>query len=531
MLQQMNISQFMPHGHCYLWRTDILIMHVLGNLLTSLSYFSIPLVLWIFWKNTRHNNSRLTWIIICFAAFIFLCGITHAFSIYTTWVPHYFLEGILKSLTAIVSLVTAILSWYLLPELLKIPSSSELIGLNKELNALNASLEHKVKQATESWTQTNRSLQREADERVQAMAKLTYMREATNDGWFVFNLKENKFEFSSRFMTQMERPYDGRENGILYFESILQPKSRVLFRELLGDLKQSPHSELQEIQVSLKDFKGKLRYFILKAKVDKSNSGEIDIVYGSLIDNSTDQKYKTKLKKLNSALEGRNQELGQFINVASHDLKSPLRAISNLSEWIAEDKDSNLSEQSRQDFEEIQKRSIRMQNLLDGLLEYSRIGRSEHKLERVDLNLVVSSCIEVAEIPELFKIHVKTLPTIQSYPVPVEMAVRNIIQNAVNHRLKDSGQLWIESELDSQNEFYKILFKDDGKGVAKKDQERIFQMFKTGSDKSVNSASTGVGLALVQRAMLQCGGAVLVESKGTRQGACFILKLPIRLDP
>lgn len=112
-----------PHGHCFLWRPELVWLHVISDSLIALSYYSIPTVLGVLvWKR---RDTPFHWIFILFAAFIFFCGTSHVFSVITVWKPIYGFEGIIKLITALVSLITAILLFKALPELLVLPGLKE----------------------------------------------------------------------------------------------------------------------------------------------------------------------------------------------------------------------------------------------------------------------------------------------------------------------------------------------------------------------------------------------------------------------
>lgn len=116
----LNNPRFMPHGHCYLWRPDILWTHILSDVTIALSYFAIPVVLILFLKQ-RRQELIYTDLLVLFSAFIFLCGMTHLSAIYVTWYPAYELQGWLKAATALVSLATAIALIPRLPMLITLP--------------------------------------------------------------------------------------------------------------------------------------------------------------------------------------------------------------------------------------------------------------------------------------------------------------------------------------------------------------------------------------------------------------------------
>lgn len=123
---------FMPHGHCYLWSPDVLWTHVISDLVIFCSYYSIPIA--IIYLIIKRRDLPFNWIFWLFGLFIILCGTTHLMDVWTTWNATYRLEGILKAMTALVSLITAIVVWPLIPKALAIPSKKELEESNKELN-------------------------------------------------------------------------------------------------------------------------------------------------------------------------------------------------------------------------------------------------------------------------------------------------------------------------------------------------------------------------------------------------------------
>ncbi len=97
----------MPHGHCYLWRPDILWLHIISDVIIATAYFVIPIGLFIIFRSLKDNSAR--WSFVMFGLFIVFCGLTHLFSIVTIWKPYYLAEGILKAATAAISIATAFL--------------------------------------------------------------------------------------------------------------------------------------------------------------------------------------------------------------------------------------------------------------------------------------------------------------------------------------------------------------------------------------------------------------------------------------
>ena len=120
----LDSSTLSPHGICLLWEPELIWLHVVSDAIIAASYFSIPFALsFVVWKRPDFQFGWIAW---SFAAFILACGLTHIFSIYTLWVPIYGIEGIVKAITALASVVTAAILWPLIPKIIAIPSSAQL---------------------------------------------------------------------------------------------------------------------------------------------------------------------------------------------------------------------------------------------------------------------------------------------------------------------------------------------------------------------------------------------------------------------
>ncbi len=162
-----STSNFMPHGHCYLWKPEILWLHLLSDLAIGLSYFSIPVGLYYLLHKRRDISYR--WLFKLFAAFILFCGTTHFIAIVAIWNPIYQIEGLAKAATAIVSAITAICLFPALPRLLALRSPEELEKINRELKqtlAEKSAVERKLVEA-------NENLELEIDKRTRELIRFS----------------------------------------------------------------------------------------------------------------------------------------------------------------------------------------------------------------------------------------------------------------------------------------------------------------------------------------------------------------------
>jgi hypothetical protein len=135
-LNQFANPNFMPHGHCYLWREDILYTHVISDIAIGLSYYVIPIILAVLLIKRKERFPHKD-VLMLFIAFIFFCGTTHFVNIYVTWHPAYEYQGWLKALTAFTSVLTVIVLAPKLPIFLELPGKEETYEQTKlELAAL-----------------------------------------------------------------------------------------------------------------------------------------------------------------------------------------------------------------------------------------------------------------------------------------------------------------------------------------------------------------------------------------------------------
>jgi len=222
-------------------------------------------------------------------------------------------------------------------------------------------------------------------------------------------------------------------------------------------------------------------------------------------------------------IKGINQELKSFAYVVSHDLKAPLRGISTLAEWIATDYADKLDDEGKEQLRLLLNRVERMHKLIDGILQYSRIGRVHEEKSSVNLNELVKDVIEMVVPPSHITITVENkLPTIVSEPTRIAQVFQNLLSNAIKYMDKPKGIIKIICS--EENKFWKFGVVDNGLGIEEKHFERIFQIFQTLSSHG-GTDSTGIGLTVVKKIVETYGGKIWVESK-LGVGSTFYFTLP-----
>lgn len=229
------------------------------------------------------------------------------------------------------------------------------------------------------------------------------------------------------------------------------------------------------------------------------------------------------LTKTTAELHKRNQELDQFAYFASHDLKAPLRAIANLSQWLEDDLQGNLPPENQRQLELLRGRVNRMENLINGLLEYSRVGRVKTGLERINTNTLLKETIDLLEPESAFTIEIGSgMPTMTTKRLLLQQVFANLISNAIKHHPRKEG--CINLSVNELEKFYEFIVSDDGAGISPEFHQKIFDIFQTLEARDTKE-NTGVGLAIVKKIIDSVGGSIKVESQ-LGQGAKFIFTWP-----
>lgn len=223
-----------------------------------------------------------------------------------------------------------------------------------------------------------------------------------------------------------------------------------------------------------------------------------------------------------------NRELDQFAYVASHDLKAPLRGIANLAQWIEEDLGGNVPDGVAEQLRLLRGRVGRMESLIDGILLYSRAGRTAATQEAVDVAVLLRETVELLSPPAGVEVRIEPpLPRFTTDRVALQQVFMNLIGNAIKHaaprpadgqgarvvvRGRDAGALWAFS------------VSDNGPGIAPAYHERIWGLFQTLEARD-KVEGTGIGLSIVRKAVEAHGGRAWVEST-EGQGATFCFTWP-----
>lgn len=241
------------------------------------------------------------------------------------------------------------------------------------------------------------------------------------------------------------------------------------------------------------------------------------------IDISKIKNAELKTRQHAENLERINNELDQFAYVVSHDLKAPLRAINNLSEWIEEDITDIVDNETKENLKLLRGRVKRMEGLINGILEYSRAGRIKNTNVLVDLKQLISDITAVTNTrPDVKFIIPGEMPKIITERVALEQILANFVSNAVKYN--DSENPVVEIGFKDLDTAWEFSVKDNGPGIPKKYHDKIFVIFQTLQARD-KIESTGVGLAIVKKLIEDKGGKIHLESEPGK-GSTFSFTWP-----
>jgi signal transduction histidine kinase len=228
-------------------------------------------------------------------------------------------------------------------------------------------------------------------------------------------------------------------------------------------------------------------------------------------------------QRLISQLDESNKDLDQFAYIASHDLKAPLRGISNLAQWLEEDLDHAITPEAREHLDLLRNRVQRMEGLINGILDYSRAGRVRTRPEPVSSSKLIQEVVEMLTLASEAQVEVQgALPDLHTERVPLQQVFLNLVGNAVKHAKRADARVTITAR--DRGDFVEFTVSDNGPGIAPEFHERIWGIFQTLEPRDVVEG-TGIGLSVVKRIVNHKGGSVELESS-EGAGSKFLFTWP-----
>lgn len=291
---------------------------------------------------------------------------------------------------------------------------------------------------------------------------------------------------------------------------LVEEETEVIKKENKKRLKGKSNS--YELKVTNKA--NEVKHWLISGAPNYDLNGKIVGSIGIHLDITALKTLQIQKEKLLEELEKSNDELQEYAHIVSHDLKSPLRSIDALINWIKEDNKEKLDAASLQNFDLIETTLEKMEQLISDVLMYSSVGAQTLEEEIVDLNTVVKDLTKILFVPDHISIEIiNPLPKIQGDKTKLQQLFQNLISNAVKFNDKEKGI--IEIRLKEEQSFYQFSVKDNGVGIEKKYHDKIFKIFHA---LNKSKKSTGIGLSIVKKIVELHHGNIWIDSeigKGT----------------
>ncbi len=244
-------------------------------------------------------------------------------------------------------------------------------------------------------------------------------------------------------------------------------------------------------------------------KTIKSVANIVALQLKNAINTREKERVEVQNQQLFSQLEKSNEELQEYAHIVSHDLKSPLRSIDALVNWLKEDNKDILDKVSLENFSHIESTLEKMEQLITDILKYSSVGADNYEKRSVNVNDIVKNLISLLYIPEHIQIIIlNELPTIKGDKTKLQQLFQNLISNSVKFIDKEKGL--IEVDFIEKENHYEFSIKDNGIGIHKSFHNKVFKIFH-----SLNKSkdSTGIGLSIVKKIVNLHDGKIWLESE------------------
>lgn len=277
-------------------------------------------------------------------------------------------------------------------------------------------------------------------------------------------------------------------------------------------------SNSYEVEVITKS--GELRHLLISAAPNYNINGKVIGSIGVHLDITELKSLEIQKENLLKKLEKSNDELQEYAHVVSHDLKSPLRSINALVNWIKDDNEGVLTEETMSHLEMIDTTLEKMEQLISDVLEYSSVGSENAAPEKVDLQEVLADIETLLHCPEHITLTIHPdLPTVNGDKVKLQQLFQNLMSNAIRYCDKEKGL--IEVGFTENKTHYTFSVKDNGIGIPKEYHDKIFKIFQSLNN---HKDSTGIGLSIVKKIVDLYKGSIWLEST-VGEGTTFFFTL------
>ena len=266
-------------------------------------------------------------------------------------------------------------------------------------------------------------------------------------------------------------------------------------------------SDTYEVNVQVKG--GQKKHWLISGAPRYNEKGQVIGSIGIHLDITEQYELSEQKEQLLKDLESSNEGLQEYAHIVSHDLKSPLRSISALVSWLEEDFGDKLGPAGLSQLNLMQDKIASMDQLITGILRYSSIGSEKARFEICPTLELIQQLKATIYWPEQIALRFNgTMPSIKADKTQLQQLFQNLLSNAISHMDKPKGQ--IEIGYNDLGDLHEFSVKDNGIGIPKAYQEKIFEIFETLES---GKGSSGIGLSIVKKIVQLHGGTIWVKSE------------------
>jgi signal transduction histidine kinase len=481
-------TQLSPHGVCLLWQPGLIWLHVVSDALIALAYFSIPIVLGV--VVSKRPDIDFGWVLWAFAAFITACGATHVFGIWTLWFPDYVAEGGVKAFTALVSMVTAIGLWPLLPKVLALPSAEQLRKANEALKGQIES--HAAALGALEWGKAERQKAEETLRSVEQHREIERLVSVTPDAVMVVD-----------------------QDGIIRFAN---EAAAALFDDGSGNQVGCPApfaitaAPMQQIEIAAR---GGPRVGEVRAAPCEWYGAPARMV---VIRDITERR---RIERLHD----------EFVSTVSHELRTPLTSIVGSLGLVVGKAAGSLPEAASRLLTIALKNSQRLTRLINDILDISKMESGELVFQPkcVDVRAVTEAAIEATRgFAGSYDVEIAfdaASPTADVWADPDRLVqvLANLLSNAIKY--SPPGREVVVA-IQDRGDIVRLSVRDFGPGIPEDFKPHIFQKFaQADASNARQRGGSGLGLSIVKHIVVRLGGLVGFDD-APGGGTIFYVDLP-----
>ena len=323
----------------------------------------------------------------------------------------------------------------------------------------------------------------------------------------------------SAFLNAIEKSFTNFDEQSAMTQRAMSISSDELF---IANRKLQKEASEQKVLINkLKNIIQTLKFYDLEKEDPQENLELTGVKLVDFIENQTKEIIEINIQKesLLKELAHQNQELSDYAHMVSHDLKSPLRSIDSLSAWLKEDYKDKLGRDGNKSIKLIRNNVEKMDTLINGILEYSTIGKNRIDVYDVDANKLIYDILGIIPIPSHIAVTKNDLPIVKGNKYRLQQLFQNLIDNAISNNDKEQGKVVIGVK--DKKDYWEFYIQDNGKGIEEIYFDKIFKTFEKLEN---NTKSTGIGLSIVKKIVNLYGGKIWLTST-LNQGTTFYFTL------